>query len=462
MFIPDYPVANLRGADYNPRAIASDAIERLQESLRLIGVGKPIIVFGEVIVAGHQRTKALRLLGRETAPTFVLGGDLTPADEIRFNQLHNGVDFDMGDENARVPPSDALGFEELDGDLVTGNGQASGANVRAEICRLLNRYGNWGACIATQSGEVIHASQYALACMILRTPCRVYRIADAVADRARQLLSGEYGKFSYGHLPRATYVQSFAQPFRLREGAEVANKSNLYENYVLPGLKKTDRVLDFGCGQGDYVKTLDRAGFDIRGIEFFRRRGNAIDTAAVHRMIDKALADLRRAGGFDVVLADSVLNSVDTLQAEADVIDSLRALVRPGGRIYFSGRSRERYERQNKLKRFSVKNGEKAVVFMDDDGFSGVFHHGQWFYQKFCTEEQVEALVERHFPGVLAKITYKPDRWVVCVEQAGEIAQDVAEAALRREFDLCWPEGKSVARGAAAVEAYAATLTNRR
>ena len=458
MFEPSYPLAGLRGAEYNPRVISPAALVALERSLHTIGVAKPIIINGDLIVAGHQRTQALRRLGVTHAPVCVLPAGLTQADEIRFNQLHNGVDFDLGDEAADVGPCEAAGFVEVAGASIRGNGQAKGANVRAEICSLLNRYGNWGACVALQSGPVIHGAQYALACMILNIPARVFRVPDETQAEAQELLNGRYGQFNYEHLPRASFVQSFAQPFRLREGAEVANQSALYDGYVLPALQPGERVLDFGCGQADYVNRLKRQGVDIIGVEFFARQGNAIAPGLVNRMIDQLCHALRTHGRFDVVIADSVLNSVDTLQAEGDVLNCLHALTRPGGRIYFSGRGRARFENRNKTRTHSVKNGEKAVIFMDDDGFSGVFHHGNWFYQKFCTPAQVAALVQRHFAGSPAIVKCGTDRWRVVVTKEAEIDATIALEALEREFDLPWPKGRRVGRSADILAAYAASM----
>lgn len=450
MFHPDYPLASLRGAEYNPRAIEDGALDRLARSLKLIGVGKPIIVNGKLIVAGHQRTRTLRRLGYETAPAFVLPPGLTEADEVRFNQLHNGTDFDLGDEAVRVPsavPDMNKRFGSVPPDLIKGNTAASGAPLRAEICKLLSRYGNWGASVATLSGKVIHASQYALSCAIIGMPARVYYVADELADEARELLGASYGQFSYEHLPRLSYVQSFAQPFRLREDAQVANKSHLYDNYILPALRPGQRILDFGCGQGDYVRRLKAAGHSIHGVEFFYRRGNAIDTAAVHRMIDELCVELKERGPFDVVIADSVLNSVDSLEAESDVLTCLNAFARPGGLVFYSGRSRERFERRVNAKRHSIKNGEKAVIFLDRHGFSGILHHGAWFYQKFCDEDQVRKMTTRHFPNA-GRVMIKHDlqRWRVRLEKGDPLPPEMVRAAIGREFNLPWPNGKSVER----------------
>ena len=101
-------ITGLRGADYNPRHITPEDLDTLAESIATLGLVKPLIVRKDLLVAGHQRTKALRKLGIDRAAVFRLGRDTTVYDEIRFNQLHNGTDLDGGDENVRI----AGGFDD--------------------------------------------------------------------------------------------------------------------------------------------------------------------------------------------------------------------------------------------------------------------------------------------------------------------------------------------------------------
>lgn len=67
--------------------------------------------------------------------------------------------------------------------------RAKMANVRNEICKLIIKYGNWGACVATQAGKVIHAGQYVLACRAMGIPARVYRIPNDKAKIAAEFLN---------------------------------------------------------------------------------------------------------------------------------------------------------------------------------------------------------------------------------------------------------------------------------
>ena len=59
-FNKSVPITNIACSQYNPREITDESFALLQESLRLFGIVKPLIVNSEnnVIIAGHQRKKA--------------------------------------------------------------------------------------------------------------------------------------------------------------------------------------------------------------------------------------------------------------------------------------------------------------------------------------------------------------------------------------------------------------------
>lgn len=391
----NHPITDLQGADYNPRKIDPSAIERLCESIREIGVCKPIIVRGNTIVAGHQRTRALRAMGVTHAPVFRLSTDTTVYDEVRFNQLHNGTDLDLDEEPVRIGRTlkGQTGFVTLEPGEVIGDLLSRGAKLRSEICRLMLSYGPWGACVATDDGEIIHAAQYALACVMLHKPCLVFVIPAAMKSKARGYLSSQYGVFSYDAIKRDTFVQTFAQMFRLR-GGKKDNESPTYELLFKPWLKANPgaRVLDFGCGQGDYVRALRTAGVDITGLEFFRRTGDAIDVDQVNRMVDSVIAKLRN-GKFDAVILDYVLNSVDSQKAEEDVLNSIHGLCRVGGTLFFSGRSAERVRDLLRHRQAAYKKQvHRNVEFLDENGLTALYRKGTWFFQKFHEPEDIERM----------------------------------------------------------------------
>jgi ParB family chromosome partitioning protein len=399
----DFPIDNIKGAEYNPRRIDDEAIEKLRHSLAVIGCAKPIIVRGETIVAGHQRTRALRASGIKTAPVYLLPSDANTYDEVRFNQLHNGTDMDFGDESAKIVGEcrGVTGFIEVDPKRLQGNMKASGANVRSEIMSLIVKYGTWGACVASEDGRIFHAAQYALACMILHKPCLVYVVPAKIEAQARELLGATYGVFSYEKLAKNTYMQTFAQMFRLRDGAKRGNESPTYKDHVIPVIAKNRelRVLDFGCGQGDYVKALAKKGYRIQGMEFFRRakKIDAIDVGAVNAMVDGLIRSLKAEGLFDIVVCDYVLNSVDSQQAEEDVMTCLTAFCKPGGLVIFSGRTKERIDYQDTMKTLiGTKKTNRYIEFLDENGLTALYRKGEWFYQKFHSRADVKAMESRY------------------------------------------------------------------
>ncbi len=440
----DYDITDLHGAEYNPRKITEEDLAILAQSIKELGIVKPIIVRNKLIVAGHQRTKALLKLGIKTAPVYILPNNVTTYDEIRFNQLHNGTDMDSGDEEAVIEGGfTQLGFNIVESSRIRGNFNSRLAVVRKEICDLIMTYGPWGAVVATKSGEIIHCAQYALASCITRKPLTVYVIEDGYKEKYSRYLNKKYGVFSYDHLKKETYIQSFAQMYRLREGnSEKMNKSTLYETMVIPYLIKnpTARAIDFGSGQGDYALMLRKKGYSIHDVELFRRKENSLNVTEINRLIDKMIRDLERYGPYDVVICDSVMNSIDSDEAETSVVKVLNLLCKMGGQMFISGRSRESVDAFLRLKKLGGM--KRYIEFVDDKGYTALYRKGTWFYQKFHTEEQVKELIQSHgFKIEIHERKRSRTSWQVSSIKTREMPLDELLQSIDFEFNL--PIGNS-------------------
>jgi ParB family chromosome partitioning protein len=450
----NYEIKDLQGAVYNPRKIADEDIEILCESIRKLGLLKPIIARGNLIIAGHQRTKALRKMGVTHAAVYQLSQDTNTYEETRFNQLHNGTDMDAFDENCTVPPQTGLGYTTIPGQSIKGNFGGKLAIVRKEICNLIARFGPWGGIVVTQSGEVIHCAQYALAAHITRTPCTAYVIPDDRKEEYQKFLNRAYGVFSYEHLEKDTWIQTFAQMYRLRpssrRNSEVAldgsNQSTLYEQLVIPFIQNNPKMtfLDFGAGQGDYVRRLKKMKVDIDELEFFRRDKKALDPEATHRMIDKVLAKVKSQGGYDVVVCDSVMNSVDSPLAERSVVRMLNALCKPGGYIFFSGRSTSSVD--DKLSASTSTGKASGLSFLDEHGFTALYREGSWFYQKFHDKDQVLSLCERCNITAPTYYTFGAATWQLAGHKGPELPDADMEEAVNFEFNLPFSKTQSYGR----------------
>ncbi|MEZ6094439.1 MAG: methyltransferase domain-containing protein [Pirellulaceae bacterium] len=247
--------------------------------------------------------------------------------------------------------------------------------------------------------------------------------------------------------------QTFAQMKRLRrEGAiERPGTSRLYSRVVIPRLKKGMRILDFGAGQMDYVKKLRSIGHNIMGLEFYLRKpgSDTLDVSQVHRDIDRLCDELRKNGPFDLVVCDSVLNSVTSVEAENAVLGTINTLCRPGGTIAFSGRSRSFSDRLTEHRKVSTGK-TRDVWFLDGDGITAMYQRGVWLYQKFHTLAQVRALANRFIGPAHEIIDYdgpiknefRASSWAVIGTKSVELSREEQEAAIRFEFDLPLPDGQ--------------------
>ena len=99
MIIEIRKISELKFAEYNPRTISKKQFKDLKASLSKFGLIDPIIINSSkdrhnIIIGGHQRSRAWLDLGNDTIPCVIL--DLPIKDEMELNlRLNkNGGKFD--------------------------------------------------------------------------------------------------------------------------------------------------------------------------------------------------------------------------------------------------------------------------------------------------------------------------------------------------------------------------------
>ena len=118
-FYEKFLIDNIFPAEYNPRKITEKEFEKLKESLNLFGVCKPVIANANgIIIAGHQRTKAMKELKFKCCPVFVLNKKVAVHDEIRFNLMHNSIETETSECNILEPEQLKFGFNEVSSDKI--------------------------------------------------------------------------------------------------------------------------------------------------------------------------------------------------------------------------------------------------------------------------------------------------------------------------------------------------------
>lgn len=442
-------INDIRPADYNPRRIDEEQFANLQESLRQVGFVVPILInrANGVIIAGHQRTKAAKAIGLTQVPAIKID-NCAYGDEIRFNQMHNGVDVQQG-YTASIDSSEDLALQKfilVDHRRFTV--QNSGANYVKETCRLMLKYGNVFSCVVCK-GQTLLGANYIKACQLLDMKVNTYRLPDKIFDTAKMFLEGKYGVYSYDSIKRNTYVQGLAQMFRRVEKSDEVqreNHSTLYTKFVLPYLNQSQQIesiLDFGCGKGAYIDFLKRS-YQAVGVEFYNNNQKSINVSKGNKQIDELINFLADRKKFDVVVCDSVLNSVDSVKAELSVVRCCNLFC--DGKLFISGRPFD--EQIKKMNYDKVKTTTKRVIeFLDENKFTALYRKGNWYFQHYHMPEDVEKLLDA-CGFKIDKIAWAKygSSWQVEATKVRDLSMEEYISAIDFEFNLPLPQNQSYNR----------------
>ena len=236
---------------------------------------------------------------------------ITRTDEIRFNLFHNSIEtnktpvsFNLDD--CEIEPET---YCYLEHERIQFKRNANALIING-MSGLIMRYGGWGSVVCDEEGRVLLNSDYAVACKQLRVPCLVYMIPREQEEEMMRYLSIDYGQYYYDALGVKSYNQLHCQMHRLQGKKSRLITSSLYENYVLPTLQKNERTVDFGAGRCAYANMLMKQGYKMLAYEPHFQQKGTLNIREVVRMIKVLREDIRKHGLMDVVVLDSVLNSV--------------------------------------------------------------------------------------------------------------------------------------------------------
>lgn len=434
----------IKPAPYNPRKISEKQIEILKQSVIELGMILPILVNkkNNTIIAGHQRTKACRAAGIKQVPVIFIDG-IEIGDEIKFNQIHNAIDRSEKVKTILKCNYDFETFLEIN-NLNFIIGDTSPAYIK-EICKLINKYGNSLSCVVCKK-EVFIGENYIKACQLLGLNVNIYICSDDKYELLKKYIYQDYGQYSYDGIKRNTFVQGLAQLYRstTKKEGKKQQASSLYENCVIPYLNKNkSTLLDFGCGKGDYIDMLSKK-YDAHGIEFFNNNGKSIIVSKGNQLIDELIHHIKDNGVFDVVVCDSVLNSVDSIEAEESVITCLNLFCKD--KLFISGRPLDSVTNKYNLKTDRY-NAKRYLEFLDENNFSANFRQGKWYFQHYHTKEQITKMLE--------KLGFKIDKLHWCkfgdsfqaeCTKIKQLTNEQYIKAVEFEFNLPLPNGRSYNR----------------
>lgn len=426
-------IEELHGADYNPRIISEDSFVRLQESLKTFGVCKPVIVNENgILIAGHQRTKAMKKVGIKEVPAYILKTKIAIHDEIRFNLMHNSIETE--NSKTKITNFERLeyGYSLVNCDYIQVI-QYNNGSILKEICRLLLKYGEWGSVIINEQGEVIHNNDYAAACKQLNLPCLVYKMSNQNALLFLEYMKYDYGRYDYEALGVKAYNQTYCQ---MNRNGRIS--SRLYERYIIPNINKKQRIIDFGAGKKEYATRLKEKGYNILAYEPHLKKPNTekLDVRQVVKDIAKIEKDISKNGLYDVVILDSVLNSITSLEFEHYVMVTCNSLLKDNG-VFFTGtRNLHAAEKERDVS----ADGVRYVQFLDQDKFCATFRKGVWTMQKFNDGKMLYKLMNKYFYDVKVYDNTTSQIFAIC-KRPKKLNIKEYEKALNIEFNMEYPNG---------------------
>lgn len=439
-FIKEFNVDLLKPAEYNPRKINENAFMKLQESIKEFGVIKPVIVNGDdlTLTAGHQRTKAMKAIDLKKCPVIKIN-KVSKKDEIRFNLFHNSIETNKTnvilnqehlklDDYVFIEPSN-IHFSQNKNPVVV-----------KEICQLIAKYGTWGSVVVDTNGCIISNSDYAVACKLLNKKLLVYTIEAEKVEKLSGYFSIDYGEYYYETINAKTYNQYKCQMHRLR-GGKVDNKSSLYEKHVIPWLVNNadKRGLDFGAGMCDYVKMLNKKGFNILPYEphFRYERENKLNIKEVVRMIKSIEKDVKENGLYDFVVLDSVINSITSNEFEEFVMVACNAFLKEDGILFIGTRNKNSIGNDQEYKR-AIKKG-RMLEFLDKDDFSLTYRSGVWTKQKFHTINSLGEMCSRYFDNVKTDGYEKNSQIYAICSRKKKLDENLYRKSLDTELNMEYP-----------------------
>lgn len=438
-FIENYPVYALKAADYNPRKINKSAFRKLKKSITKFGIVKPIIINGEngILTAGHQRTKALKDLNIECVPVIKLE-DIEKSDEIMFNLFHNSIETNLSTVILSNIENLSNGYHFVDAKNINFNKNLNPVIVK-EIGKLIIKYGTWGSVVCDEAGNVMINSEYAIACKLLKKPLLVYKMSSELIKDFNYYIGFNYGKYYFDNLNIKDYNQTFCQMNRL--AGEKCFKSSTYEKYVIPMINKCDRILDFGAGKCAYPLKLRQKNYNIFMYEpFIRKNGsNLIDIEQVINFIDEIDNDINENGLYDIIILDSVLNSITSMKMLHNVLLTCNALMKNNGKLILGTRSKGKI-----ISTLSGKHStdlKRDIEFLDDNNFSVTFRNGVWTKQRFTTKENLSKELKKYFHEVtVLGNENKSNIYAICKKPLRYPIKEYNKV-LNIEFNMEYPNG---------------------
>ncbi|MDP2593367.1 MAG: class I SAM-dependent methyltransferase [bacterium] len=158
-------------------------------------------------------------------------------------------------------------------------------------------------------------------------------------------LVSQHPQISKKDLP--LHYGDFYEPYTKGSALKRAIKMLVFwkeKNAVLKTVRPGSRILEIGCGRGEFLKSLSRAGFKCFGLEMGEEAASSARKETLNIFTGSVDSfKFTKMGGFDLIIMRFVL---EHLWNPAETLLKLRKLLFPGGKIMISVPNFDSFERR--------------------------------------------------------------------------------------------------------------------
>lgn len=478
------PITTIKGAEYNPRGFDKRRFALIKESLAKLGWLLPAYVCDNVLLSGHQRTKAWKSLGYKEIPVVEVRG--LSADEMRglnilFNlatndfrraELSEQISTDVPKiPKQKIDPYPCLEYKMrgVEGMLMK-YGLSYGEADGWQYTKSMLTKGVVIPLVISGDGKLANGTKRLFAMAkagIEQTPVVFSSLPAKYIEHYLNKISMDfdlkktystqmrYGSFRRLRLRRDSLGHGFSAWIRMQEYA----KCEMFDHTKPENIEKLQirfgkSIIDFGAGHLHETEMLCSVGFEVFPFEPFHvTTQDKPNRDASRKLTEEFLKAVASKKQFDSVIISSVFNSVPFKEDRDKILTICSALC---DKVFICTRSQRDPQYLNATGRTNFSEGNFGHVNMkanyENDTILGEIISGAPKAQKFYSYDELKEQVEKFYYNVIGFDAGNN------VYAHGSGARKTDKKKLREaiefEFNLPYPNGESLGMEKEAINAF--------
>ncbi len=158
-------------------------------------------------------------------------------------------------------------------------------------------------------------------------------------------------------IPSYTELYNYYQNYSIQEDYSISLITLQRYKEILNSLesfRQTNRILDVGCGQGDFLMVAKELGWEVYGIEFSEKLYNYCSQRKLNVFRGTLELHANQLPTFDIIFSFEVLEHINTPNTEIQLFNKL---LRKGGAVYVTTPN------FNSIMRFLLKDKYNAICY---------------------------------------------------------------------------------------------------